>query len=98
MTYLTTEYIKDHSRICNNAEDAYLERIGSAAEHAILNLCNRTIEDIYEQFGEVPPDLIHATLELVDHFYTHRGVTENMQANAVPCSIDMLVKPYMQLV
>jgi uncharacterized phage protein (predicted DNA packaging) len=98
MKYLTLEYIKDHSRICHNAEDRYLERIGAAAETAVLNLCRRTIEDIYEEYGEVPEDLSLATLLLVDHLYQHRGPTENVSVSMVPYSIDFLVKPYMKLI
>ena len=98
MKYLTLEYIKQHSRICGNAEDSTLERMGNAAESAIMNLCGRSFEDIYENYGEVPEDLKHATLMLVDHLYTHRGPTENVSVNIVPYSIEMLVKPYMILV
>lgn len=98
MKYLTLEYIKDHSRLCHDAEDRYLERIGAAAETAVLNLCRRTIEDIYEEYGEVPEDFKQATLLLVDHLYTHRGPTENVSASVVPYSIDFLVKPYMKLI
>ena len=97
MKYLTLEYIKDHSRICHDAEDRYLERIGAAAETAVLNLCWRTIEDIYEEYGEVPEDFKQATLMLVDHLYTHRGPTENVSASVVPYSIDFMLKPYIRL-
>jgi len=97
MKYLTLEYIKDHSRICHDAEDRYLERIGSAAETAVLNLCRRTIEDIYEEYGEVPEDFKQVTLMVVEHLYTHRGPTENVSASAVPYTFDMMLKPYMRL-
>ena len=97
MKYLTLEYIKDHSRLCHDAEDRYLERIGAAAENAVLNVCLRTIEDIYEEYGEVPDDFKQATLMLVEHLYTHRGPTENVSASAVPYTFDMMLKPYMRL-
>jgi len=97
MKYLTLEYIKDHSRICHDAEDRYLERIGAAAERVVLNLCWRTIEDIYEEYGEVPEDFKEVTLLLVEHLYTHRGPTENMSASVVPYTFDMMLKPYMRL-
>ena len=97
MKYLTLEYIKDHSRICHNAEDRYLERIGAAAETAVLNLCRRTIEDIYEEYGEVPEDFKQVTLMVVEHLYTHRGPTENASASVVPYGFDMMLKPYMRL-
>lgn len=97
MKYLTLEYIKEHSRILGNAQNDYLERTGNAAEQAILNLCQRTIEDIYAEYGEVPPDLIHVTLELAEHLYNHRGPTEQVAISAVPYNFDLLVKPYMRL-
>jgi hypothetical protein len=64
----------------------------------VLNLCRRTIEDIYEEYGEVPEDFKQVTLMVVEHLYTHRGPTENVSASAVPYSIDFLVKPYMKLI
>ena len=97
MKYLTLEYIKDHSRICHDAEDRYLERIGAAAENAVMNLCGRDVDDFTDNYGEVPEDVMQATLMLVDHLYQHRGPTENVSVSAVPYSIDLLVKPYMRL-
>jgi len=97
MKYLTLDYIKDHSRICHDAEDDVLERLGCAAENAILNLCRRTIEDVYEEYGEIPADLMHVTLELVDNLYQHRGTDENVSLSVVPYNFDLMVKPYMRL-
>lgn len=97
MKYLTLKYIKDHSRICHDAEDSFLESVGAAAETAVLNLCRRTVEDIYEEHGEVPEDFKRATVILVDHLYTHRGLTENVSMSVVPYTFDLMLKPYMRL-
>lgn len=97
MNYLTLDYIKQHSRICHDAEDDVLTRMGNAAERAILNMCNRSAESIYEEYGEMPEDLILAMLELTDHLYQHRSPTEGTSLSAVPYNFDILVKPYMHL-
>ena len=97
MKYLTLDYIKDHSRICCGCEDRELERLAGSAEQAIMNLCGRTVEDLVECYGEVPPTVIHATLELVDNFYQHRGVTEPNSLSPIPYNFDLLLKPYIKL-
>lgn len=97
MEYLTLEYIKEHSRICHNAEDNYLKRIGAAAERAVMNLCMRDVDDLYDTYGGIPEDLMHATLLLVDHLYQHHGPTEQVSVSNVPYSIDFMLKPYMRL-
>ena len=42
---------------------------GESAEDTVLNLLNRTVTDVYEQYGIIPKPLVHATLMLVDNAY-----------------------------
>lgn len=97
MKWLTLDYIKQHSRICHDAEDDLLELYATSAEETILNLCNRTEEDILQTYGEIPAALKHATLLLVDVSYQQRASVTALNLYTVPYSFDLLVKPYMIL-
>ena len=101
MKWLTIEYIKEHSRIDYDCEDAVLELYGEAAEDTVLNICMRTYEDIVAKFGTeekpMPAALIHASLMLVDLAYQHRSPISQQNMYTVPYAFDMLVKPYMRL-
>lgn len=97
MKYLKIDYIKAHCRIDFDCEDAELELYGAGAEDAILALCNRTFENLVGEYGEVPPGIIHATLELVCSSYEHRSPASPQNLSAVPYNFNFLVEPYMLL-
>ena len=97
MKWLTLEWIKQHSRIDFTCEDELLELYGGDAEETILNICNRTLEDIVEQYGCVPKPLHVAALQLVELNYVHRSPDAMNQLCVVPNGFDMEVKPYMKL-
>ena len=40
-----------------------------SAEETVINSCNRTLESIYEEYGEVPRNLVHAALLLTAQSY-----------------------------
>ena len=102
MKYLTIDYIKQHSRIDYDCEDAVLELYGNGAEEAIAQLLNRgkdaeeMVVSLTEQYGKIPAPIIHATLMLVDSGYKERGKDMVQQAYANP-TFEILVKPYMKL-
>jgi hypothetical protein len=97
MKWLTIDFIKQHSRIdiCDDVE--LLELYGNSAEETVLNICNRSLEDLIEQYGEVPSPLYQAALMLVDIGYQHRTPASAQQMHAVPYAFDMMVKPYIKL-
>ena len=107
MKFLTLQEIKAQCRIEEDftLEDTLLTAYGSASEKALLRVCNRTYDDLLENFGEdddegsevVPPDFRVAALMLAKHLYEHRGPTENVSLSMVPYSIDLLIKPFMRL-
>lgn len=97
MKWLTTEWIKKHSRIDFDCEDDLLELYGEDAETTVLNICNRSYEDIIEMYGEVPKPLWVAALQLVEVDYTHRSPDSMNNLYAVKYSFDMKIKPYMKL-
>lgn len=97
MKWLTLESIKAHSRIDFDCEDSLLEIYGAAAEDTVLNVCNRTYDDLVEEYGDIPPALQQASLMLVDNSYTQRSPASVQQLYAVPYTFDILVKPYVKL-
>ena len=100
MKFLTFEHIKAQLRLDNAQapeEHDLLELYGEAAEDMVLNTCNRTITDIFEQYGMVPKALVQAGLMLVAQSYQHREPASPQNLSAVPYSFDLLLKPYIKL-
>ena len=98
MMWLTIPYIKAHSRIEFDCENELLEAYGNAAEKAILNLLQRSYEDLMDAYGEVPEPVVIASLQLVDNAYTNgRSPSSLMNLSVVPYNFDLFVKPYMKL-
>ena len=100
MKFLTFEQIKAQLRL--DDEQAEEERdilvlYGEAAEDMVLDTCNRTITDIYEQYGTMPKALVQAGLMLVAQSYQHREPASPQNLYAVPYAFDLLLKPYMRL-
>ena len=100
MKFLEFEQIKAQLRLDDEQaqeEHDLLEMYGEAAEDTVLNLCNRTITNIYEQYGCVPKALVQAGLMLVAQSYQHREPASPQNLSAVPYTFDLLLKPYMRL-
>lgn len=98
MKFLTLDYIKRHSRIDYDCEDAELELYGAAAEDTVLSILNRSLFDLKEACGgEVPAPVRQAALMLTDNSYQHRSPSEVSNLSVVPYGIDMLLKPYIIL-
>lgn len=97
MKYLTLDYIKQHSRIDYCCEDELLELYANSAEDTVMNYLNRSFEDLIEEYGQVPPAIMHATLMLVDVSYQYRSPISPQNLYTVPYTFDVLVKPYMIL-
>ncbi len=96
MTIVTLKEIKNNSRIEGDVENDYLESLGETAEVTVLNLIERTQEDIEAEFGKVPAPIRHAILMYADHLYNHRGIVNPTALYNVPYSIDAMVKPYIR--
>lgn len=99
MKWLTLEKIKEQCRIEADftLEDTLLTGYGNSAESTILNHLNRTYHDVLEEYGQVPDDIVNASLMLVDVWYQHRSPVESLNMSIVPYSFDILIKPYMKL-
>lgn len=97
MKYLTLEMIKSHSRIQFDCEDDLLQLYAESAEDTVLNMLNRSYDDLIAAYGEVPKPVIQATLMLVDNSYINRSPVSPQQMYMVPYTIDVLLKPYIIL-
>ena len=98
MKWLTIERIKQQCRIEMDFhdEDESLMDMGEVAEDSILELLNRSYEDLYEVYGRVPAPVRHASLLLVDSLYQFRGKDLAQQTHD-NSSFSVLLKPYMKL-
>ena len=96
MKWLTLEGIKAQCRIEPDFhdEDDLLVEIGECAEETVLNLCNRTYENLIETYNKVPVSLVRASKMLVDTGYQYRSPVNTQQMYAVPYTFDLLIKPY----
>lgn len=100
MKFLTFDMIKAQLRL--DDEQAKLEHdllieYGEAAEDAVLNICNRTLEDLIEQYGKVPAPIRHVARMLVDNAYKERSPISPQNMSVVPYAFDLMLKPYMRL-
>ena len=98
MKWLTLERIKQQLRIEQDfhEEDEWLEDAGETAEDAILEVLNRSYEDMYEVYGRVPAPVRHASLMLVASLYKDREKDLVQEAHA-NTTFALLLKPYMKL-
>ena len=101
MKYITLEYIKSHSRIDelreNLRETDLVTLYAESAEQTVLNYLNRSLEDLIDNYAEVPAPVMHATLMLVDLSYMQRSPISVQNLYTVPYTFDVLLKPYMIL-
>ena len=100
MKFLTFNQIKAQLRLDDaqaTEEHDLLEMYGESAEQTVLNLLNRTVTDVYEQYGTIPKPLVHAALMLVDNAYKERSPISPQNMSVVPYAFDLLLKPYMRL-
>ena len=98
MKYLTLDYIKAHSRIDYDCENEIIEKYASAAENSILLLLNRTIDDLKEaNDGEVPEEVIVATMQLTDNLIRHRSPIEQTSLSIVPYNFELMLRQHMVL-
>ena len=97
MKYLSLYLIKQHSRIEFDCEDELLTLYADAAEETVLNILDRSYDDLVNDYGQVPRAVVQATLMLVDNSYLNRSPASPQQLYLVPYTIDVLLKPYMNL-
>lgn len=99
MKFLKFEQIKQQLRLDDEQaemEKSIIELHAKAAEDAVLNVCNRTLTEVFETYGEIPAGLTYAALLLTDDAYNHRGSISPQSVYHLP-TFDLNVKPYVKL-
>lgn len=95
MNFLTIDKIKQQCRIDpdDHDEDVLLEAYGEAAEEMVHNTTHQSIEQIYDEYGEVPHSLEVAALMFAADLFKNRESTSNivLQPNK---AIIRLLAPY----
>lgn len=97
MKYLTLEQIKENCRIDHDYEDNLLINIGDSAENAVKNYTKRSYDEFLSEYGEVPADVVRATLMLVDLWYNYRSMAGVQPMAFVPYTFEFTLKPYIKL-
>lgn len=99
MKWLTLQRIKQQCRIEPDftLEDNLLISYGKSAERQVLNDLGRSYSEIIAMCGEVPEDIIHASLLLVDEAYQQRSPADRMSWSVMPYAYESKIKPYMRL-
>jgi Phage QLRG family, putative DNA packaging. len=77
-------------------ENEILELYGESAEDAILEMLERSYEDLYEVYGRIPAPIVHASLLLVAKGYKDRE-SDLVQETHDNKTFSFLLKPYMRL-
>lgn len=98
MKWLTLEKIKAQLRIEPefHDEDEWLEDAGETAEDAILDVMNRSYENLFEVYGRVPAPVRHSSLMLVTSLYKDREKDLSWEVHNNP-TFSLLLKPYVRL-
>lgn len=77
MRFLTLDLIKKRLRIDNDYEDELLIEYGRSAEKEALDYMQRSLESLYDEFGEVPSDIKLACLSRIATSYKyHEDITD----------------------
>lgn len=97
MRIITLEEIKRHGRIECDFENELIEEYGESAEETVLNLLNRSYEDLIEKYGKVPKPIWEACVMLAVYSYQHRVMSSGQRLYDVPYTFDAKIRPYMVL-
>ena len=97
MKFLALPYIKEHSRIDFDCDDAVLQLYGNAAEDVTLNIIRRTYENLQDRYGTIPPAIRQAALMLTEVGYAHRSPVSMNNKSVIPYTYDTLIAEYMRL-
>lgn len=87
MNAVTLAEVKAHLRIIDNAEDAYITGLATAAEDHVSSIGVALA-------APVPAAVKHAILLLAGHFYNNREATAERGTIVLPLGVSMLIEPY----
>lgn len=79
-------------------DDTLLHHYLDAAESYVLSLTNREEEDLRNQDGTWPSDLLQAIIMLAGHWYNQREAASGVAMSEVPFGVMAICKRYRKLV
>ena len=87
MEYITLEDIRTHLRLDDiTAEDAYLEKIGNAAESLGLSKIHRTSDELTDMGSSAVSQFKFLALQLCEDLYDQRGASNTVQMHISPAA------------
>ena len=96
MKWMDINYLKAHSRIDYDCEDALLEQYGTAAEEFLLTYIRRTYDNLIDIYGEIPAQLFVAVQMLVENMYQNRSMITMTHMSSVDYTFDALVADFVR--
>lgn len=84
LQFLTIEMMRSHLRLDDDASDQELLLYGASAEQEALKYMDRTLESLYDEYGEVPADIILACLVHVSTAYKYREEVNERKLYRLP--------------
>ena len=84
LKFLDLDFVKAHLRIDEDTPDAEILLYAAAAEQEALNFLERSLESIYEEFGQIPPDIILACLCHIGTSYKYRETVTDRTLHRLP--------------
>ena len=96
MKWMTIGYLKMHSRIDYDCEDALLDQYGTAAEEFVLAYMGRTYENLLDIYGEIPARLYECVQLLVDNMYQNRSMVSMTNMSMVPYTFDAMISDFVR--
>lgn len=91
--------LKQHVRADDfSDDDVYLTHLLDAAEAYVCDATHRTLAELVQEDGTLPPTLQQAVLLIAGHWYNQREAVSGVQMAEVPYTLQALIKPYRKLV
>ena len=87
---LGLDYIKQHMRI-NFDDDKALDEAALKAQQFVLKYIGRSFGGLKTEYGEIPKNIIFATLIVTEWFYLHR---DKGHKTDFPYTFKIMLKPY----
>lgn len=79
-------------------DDEYITMLGQVALQCLFRTTRRSVSELKQMNGGVfPQSIILASTKLAAHWYRVREVVSSTQQVVVPCTFELLIKPYIRL-
>ena len=92
------EDIKEHLNIPTDfdEDDSYLQSLLTVSLMAIANHLNYKNEELWADWDEIPPPILHSIRMMVGHLYNNRESVSEKKLYDVPMAVSYLLGPYIK--